>query len=130
MRGMRALLLVLLMALLPLRGWVGDAMALGIGTLPHAQAAAAPHRGEPASPCHDQAQMPAHADSLEATLAHDHADGGCADCALCQICHGLALAVSVPALPDTERAQPALPQPPARFASAEPRRHTRPPIAS
>ncbi len=126
MRAMRAVWIALLIALLPLRGWVGDAMALGLAPAMAVPAAVADAE-EP--PCH-HAALPAHAgESAPALGLHVHDGAGCADCAACQICHTVALAIAVPALPAVERALPAPPRVPVRFVSAEPRRDTRPPIA-
>jgi len=121
---MRTFWLALLVALLPLRGWMGDAMALGLAPAWAAPAAVADAE-EP--PCH-HAALPAHVGEPAPEL-HAHDGAGCADCAACQICHTVALAISVPGLQPGERALPAPPHVPVRFVSAESRRDTRPPIA-
>lgn len=104
---MRIFILALLIALLPLRGWVGDSMAMGPGG--PASAAAAARTGEP--PCHAQA----------AAAPADHADGHAASGPqgdhshpLCELCHGPALAASLP-LPTSDGAL----APPPRVALVE-----------
>jgi hypothetical protein len=93
---MRTLLLALLIALLPLRGWMGDAMAMEpvhSATMQHT--ASAPHAEEPC-PTHAHA-MPmddgaVDASSIDADLLAGHAPG-CDDCKVCQLCHGTALSL-------------------------------------
>lgn len=93
MHPMRPLLLALLVALLPLRGWVGDAMATGmlvqhIGMAQHAanRSDAAPaahpeaHTATPVADCHGQAA------SAEQTDSAQH------NCAACNLCHSASFA--------------------------------------
>lgn len=90
---MRHVLLALLVALLPLRGWVGDAMATGmlmqhIGAAQHAKhntdAAPAAHlealSATPVADCHGQAASDEQKDSPQ----HN--------CAACTLCHSANLA--------------------------------------
>lgn len=135
---MRAVWIALLIALLPLRGWVGDAMALSMleahgaaAVVAAADAVIAPHD----QPTHDHnghhdhgsphaapAQADARADS-------DHGPAGAQAHLLCEVCNGPVLsppasAVVVTAIehaPRVERQQ--------RFASLAPRQPTKPPIA-
>lgn len=104
---MRHLLLALLIVLLPLRGWLGDAMATSMATAPlqHQQSAmeviaghghepgAASHSGHevashaPAQALHDCAEQ---ADEQSAQAGNAH-DGHCNTCEACQACHTVAL---------------------------------------
>lgn len=102
----RALLMLwLVLALLPLRGWAGLAMHL-----PATEAAA------PAAPCH-----------AEATASTAGDDALNAVCSLCELCHG---AMLWPALQFPEPDRPAqrwLAAAPAQAPSAEPGQLFRPP---
>lgn len=132
---MRRLLLALLIALLPLRGWVADAMALPAPTAsalvsiaedhhltlgkghfePETAAVAVFHAG-----CHDQ--------TLAA--AADDADAGtAAGCSTCTLCHSAVIApLLAPRLP-IGQLPAARPAPAARFASAAPAPGFKPPIS-
>lgn len=96
---MRVLLLALMITLLPLRSWVGDVMAMEqvSAAMGHAHGAA------PSADHHDRAPCQGHDGGPHATPAMDHdsphADGDCASCTACQICHAVALAgMPTPAL--------------------------------
>lgn len=133
---MRALWIALLIALLPLRGWVGDAMALSMlaapGGHPVQQAGAAgpcPH-AEPAA-AHAGA---AHVESANADHRHVQGDAAPDNNAghqhlACDLCNGPALQASAT---DSPRGQ-ASPGPQVlraeRFASLAPRQQHKPPIA-
>lgn len=107
---MRHLLLALMIALLPLRGWVGDAMAMEMMASAlnhHAENATdfvapgaettgaktgfdAPTRDMAHADCPGHAAMASGSDT-PANSQH-HADAAdCATCAACQICHTVAL---------------------------------------
>lgn len=133
---MRHLLIALLIALLPVRGWVGDAMALAVQSQP---AGAAAHAGCPDhapptwSPSAEHAQT-AHAmadmaaDSSAEHLTEPHGDGSHQH-KTCDICNGPAMAAPAPVLPapsttHTQHASPAL-----TFASSELPRSAKPPIS-
>ena len=101
---MRVLLLALMIALLPLRGWVGDAMALDLAGPHHAAATAAPqaalpdcHTGHDAHAAHMAPASPADQASDSA-----QADDDCGSCSLCQICHSVVLASVLPPLPSLQ----------------------------
>ncbi len=136
---MRHLLFAVLIALLPLRGWVGDAMAtqMAAGQIQHqaAQSAAETSHlhedvemahtghaiGTPA--LHDCAEQPADGDGSHA------ADGHCETCAACQACHTVALTPAVPDLMPHFSAS-TLPLPAAdSFASADAALRQKPPIS-
>jgi len=139
---MRHLLLALLIALLPLRGWVGDAMAtqMAAGQLQHQQTQAA----SPASHGHE-AMDAMHAGHEEASTEvsvtlHDcagpadessshAADGHCETCAACQACHTVALSPTAPGVMPAFSA-PTLPRPATdSFASADAALRQKPPIS-
>jgi hypothetical protein len=140
MAAMHRWLLVLLVALLPLRGWVGDAMA---GQMLQQQLAAAVAAMPAGSGDHVGAN--AHEDCMghEAPVAGAdamaHADAGvaldgspaadCPTCASCQACSSVALASVAPAPIAARFSQP----PPASFdrahASAERTSAFKPPIS-
>jgi hypothetical protein len=120
---MRHLLLALLIALLPLRGWVGDAMAtqMAAGHIQHSQTQ---QYSQQHGQQHDAAKTiaddqdnmlaAAHFDHEEATQAlqaaepdcagHNTgesihaADGHCESCAACQACNAVALSLTGPDL--------------------------------
>ncbi|MDH6165829.1 hypothetical protein M2282_000957 [Variovorax boronicumulans] len=137
---MRTLLLALMIALLPIRGWLGDAMAVEMvrHSLPAASVVA-----EEASPAPVAADAHCHeamnaADSGMSAMAH-HDDGsstshgtdhqGCGTCTVCQVCHTVALGGTL--LIDIVHGAPQAPPAAhaARFASAEPVPGLKPPIS-
>lgn len=144
---MRTLLLALMIALLPLRGWLGDAMAVEMvkHSLPVAASASASMATAAAEAhCHEameagdhggmDMQMSAGTDMPDSSAhaTHDSAGAdhqGCGTCTACQVCHTVALG-GMP-LVDTVHSAPQAP--PAahasRFASAEPAQGLKPPIS-
>jgi hypothetical protein len=132
MAAMHRWLLVLLVALLPLRGWVGDAMA---GQMLQQQLAAAV-AAVPAGQGHHPGAN-AHADCMghqapaaDAGVALDGSPtADCPTCASCQACSSVALASVAPAPMAARFSQP----PPASFdrahASAERASAFKPPIS-
>ncbi len=143
--SMRHWLLVLMIALLPLRGWAAATMA---GQMPAAHAAAAmqaetAHAGAPShqgAGSHKAAALmpdcPEHAAaSAEPVMAAGanadttQASGDCHSCTSCQICHTVAATVNaaLPALTFSPHALPA--EGGASFASAQPAQGLKPPIS-
>lgn len=136
---MRRLLLALMILLLPLRGWLGDAMAMELAVpamqavaVHAAEAETAHHAGfghqadAAAPPCHEDAQ------AAPATAHHgsEHPAGhGHGHCTACQICHSVAAThrAATPAVLAPRHAAPGTA--PARFASAELRGVAKPPIS-
>jgi len=116
---MRFWFVVLLMALLPLRGWAGDAMAVSMATDP-APAAALVAAADCHGAGHDTPDMHHGQDS--------HEDHGTAHL-LCDVCNGPAMTPA--ALLAAGDARPHSLHIPTRvaFASEAPRRGVRPPIA-
>ena len=96
---MRRFFLILMIALLPLRGWVGDAMAMEM-LVQHPiamQNIAASADKSSASDLFDtemQAECPGHAESTTPASDTDNTSGTrpnhCGSCPLCQICHTVA----------------------------------------
>ncbi|MES2975365.1 MAG: hypothetical protein V4757_17245 [Pseudomonadota bacterium] len=146
---MRHWLLILMIALLPLRGWAAATMA---GQMPTAHAAAAmqaetAHAGAPShqgAGTHKAAALmpdcPEHAaasaEPATAAAPADAADtdttqasGDCHSCTSCQICHTVAATVNaaLPALTFSPHALPA--EGGASFASAQPAQGLKPPIS-
>ena len=92
---MRALIIVLLLVLTPLRGWAADSMAVqmatqGLGSTPAAhEAQASP--ADPAIHCAGMADH--HADAAASDGDEDTTNNGnpCNNCAACQVCATVAL---------------------------------------
>jgi len=125
---MRRWLLILMVALLPLRGWVGDAMAaqmLGQQLAAIESVAESAHRERATG--HFDSKDAAH-DCHSAAPVADPAEGSCASCVQCQVCSALVLpsrvgpgaAVEARGLPATEGVH---------FASAPRAPVFKPPIA-
>lgn len=118
---MRLLIIACLLAILPLRGWVADAMALSQLLLPT-------HSASLQAPCPDHAAMASHdgalavtADTTDAPPAHSHAS--------CEVCHGPAMLVNAPpVLSPGVQASPVITRA-VRFVSSEAERRIKPPIA-
>jgi hypothetical protein len=113
---MRHRFLARLIALLPLRGWVGDVMAAQMSTAALAQPAAvmqhhAPHdaAADPAMTQH--ADCPGHAMAQADVAAGHDADSSndehsCNSCTVCQLCHTPALLVEAAQPPAAPRSVP------------------------
>lgn len=135
---MRTLLLALMIALLPIRGWLGDAMAVEMvrHSLPAAEAVVTAAAGIAESHCHEAMEaentghdMAAMHDSGSDSQSHGTDHANCGTCVACQVCHTVALG-GMP-LVDTPHAAPQAPPAAhaARFASAEPVLGLKPPIS-
>ena len=115
---MRFVLLALMIALLPLRAWLGDSMAMQGSPQPKnaikivAGTANPTRAGTTISlnsdmspmPCHEAASDKSHpsGNSVVSTSANAgdlSAHGDCGDCSLCQVCHSVALTSVINALP-------------------------------
>ncbi len=125
---MRRWFFVFLILLLPLRGWVGDAMAMqmalpgphgpGTGAIEHAGAASdRAHAAASAIVLAAEGDCGGH---TAAQGADDEMDAAhCEACAMCQTCHTLAVLL-LPELLAAAQASPALPQTGLQgFASAD-----------
>jgi hypothetical protein len=130
---MRALFLALMIALLPLRGWVGDAVALDmLSAAFHAPTNAIKSVAANAHPADHGDQLDAHhADCAghSMTAAAATSDAHCASHADCQLCHSVALAPLPLRLAPTVLPVALPPLALAGFVSAEPSRGFKPPIA-
>jgi len=118
---MRHLLLALLIALLPIRSWMGDAMAVAM-------------LAAPAHAMHHTASDTDHAMGSEHAMAGDHhadmQDSGSEHThKSCEVCNGPAMALSIPAVPTLAPLHGVLVPPAERFASSEPHRGIKPPIS-
>jgi len=133
---MRTAWIVLLLALLPLRGWVGDAMALSMlgagghaapaALIADAHRAAVDHTGHAGHPGHGP--MTAMAPMADHN-GHGNDDAGANAHLLCEVCNGPVLNLSAPALAFTPVEHVRLAERALHFASLAPRQHTKPPIA-
>lgn len=128
---MRRWLLVLLIALLPLRAWLGEAMAadmLAQHAAPVAAQQSASAHGA-AGDCAGHHAKPGDAGSAAGPQAQSGEGLDAANCAACQVCSTMALAFRQPQVsaPDFGAAPPV----PAAFtfASAEPAPADKPPIS-
>jgi hypothetical protein len=126
---MRHLLLALMIALLPIRGWMGDAMALAMLTAP----AQAMHQTASGT---DHAMATDHANGHDhgATAMTDHSagmqDGGGEHThKSCEVCNGPAMALSAPDVPALPALHGMLAPPAEHFISSEPHRGIKPPIS-
>ncbi len=126
---MRHWFLVLMIALLPLRGWVGDAMAVDMLAQPaHATMAMGDHGADHAGDhgaghgeAHAQCACDEHAAATDMGADHQHT--------ACDVCNVPALAMSVPGLQMPPAASTQLAVPAERFASSEPQQGIKPPIS-
>jgi len=117
----RVLVLLLLVCLLPLRAWAGDAMAFAHAhAQPTASVAHAAQAGEASTHCHEQATADA--------AAHPQAPNSHAPaCSGCDICHSQVACDSALAWLASPLPAPPLAQGPLHFASALPLPHFKPP---
>jgi hypothetical protein len=147
---MRRWLLILMVALLPLRGWVGDVMAMEMaaGSMAHAgpstqiapnsianyqESSGTQALFDSESVSQKHADCPGHAEAAgaetDASAAADSGHDGCSACTTCQVCHSVALAGVVEPPPsnalhfETPRTSETA------FASALPARGDKPPIS-
>lgn len=131
---MRFFVLLLLVLLLPLRGGMGDAMAISAAPTEHALQDCAGHSGSAKAHtqnthAHDtHANEQVHAD-LAAEPVATTVKADCDACSACQTCHAVALvfsAAEVSALPAPHAAPAAVGL---QFASAPAARDQKPPIS-
>lgn len=95
---MRRWLLILVIVLLPVRGWLGEAMA---GQMHHAPTGAHLHASatvqEAPSGADHGCDQHAHASGAQDAQAQPQADAGTPTCASCQVCSAVALSPAGPA---------------------------------
>lgn len=127
---MRHLLLALMIVLLPIRGWMGDAMALSMLAAP---AQAEHHQAAPGTDHAAHAQGGHHQDAaaMADPGAGPHHDGGAGGHThkSCEVCNGPAMALSVPAVPALSLRHGLLALRAERFLSSEPHQGIKPPIS-
>ena len=138
---MRRCLYILLILLLPLRGWVGDAMATQMALPAFAAHGMAANGGAPTDHAAQPRQLHLTPASAAVQLSAGDCDGHgavsdpgnpddgshCGECAACQTCNALAV-LWVAEVPEAGQLRPALPQPVvAGFTSAERARILKPP---
>jgi len=106
-RDMRLFVLALMMVLLPLRGWTGDAMATDMASQQMYQTTASKadaHEGHQNHEAHSNHANHETLTEVTASSAHglshadfdqthdaDHSAGTCESCSVCQACHNVAL---------------------------------------
>lgn len=127
---MRVLILALMIALLPLRSWAGDVMAMELAT----QSLASGHAPAALADCHQghgeaAGHAPSHTAAPAAGTAGEAGSADCGTCTSCQICHSVALTAVLPqaVAPVLPAMAPQSSQP--RYASAEPAPGFKPPIS-
>jgi hypothetical protein len=139
---MRHLVLALMIALLPIRGWVGEVMATDMASSKATQrqnatkmvaahahgAGAGDHFGHASTDAPAPAAAPdcaGHGTQESNPMADAHGES----CTVCQACHTVALFPMIPAMP-SPMASPSVPRSPAtRFASAIAAPGQKPPIS-
>lgn len=138
---MRHLMLALMIALLPIRGWVGDVMATEMAShkpaqlqdatemlAAHAYGTGAEGHFDHLTAAASSAQPAADCAGHGAAESGPVADVHCDSCTVCQACHTVALSPLIPA-GHAVMAAPALPRaPPDHFASAFSALGQKPPI--
>ena len=125
---MRHLLLALMIALLPIRGWMGDAMALSMLVVPaqtmhHQAASGTDHAG------HAQGQDLGASGMTDQSAGLQQDDSGEHTHKSCEVCNGPAMALSVPTVPALSPQHGLLTPPAERFVSSEPHQGIKPPIS-
>ncbi len=118
---MRTLLFAVLIALLPLRAWMGDAMAVSMLPVQAAPAAAAQADAPPPCPDHATAASADHGGSTADAADHRHA--------ACDVCNGPVLAQTVHRDQAPALRHGLLEAPAERFASSVPLPGIKPPIS-
>lgn len=144
---MRRLMLVLMIALLPIRGWVGDVMATEMVSV-HVNAAGIAATADVSkadrlpsgmnqvmgghSECDGHMATSPALDSLTtapSTEPRAATDDSCSTCTTCQVCHTVAVAADSVATTAVPGAHTTVARPEARFASAEAALGFKPPIS-
>ena len=129
---MRRFVLILMLVLLPLRGWVGEAMAMDmlaqsafaiqkVATFAHHTSASSTFDAEVQAHCNEA--------SPETAATTDPGASPCGTCPLCQMCHTVAAPAPLGTMPTPwlPHAQPTTGH--ARFASAPAAFALKPPIS-
>lgn len=138
---MRPLFFALMIALLPLRGWMGDAMAMEMASQQifamqsiasnEESTGASGHlhvnSEEPHTECHGHAGAAADVNVSESpdSAMHDH----CNTCGACQICHTIAVTAMTGMMVESAMPHVLRPAGGIQFASAVSAPHLKPPIS-
>ena len=126
---MRHLLLALMIALLPLRGWVGDVMAAQMTSTVLSQSATESHHGMDDATRHVMAEA-SDCSGHQAGASEDaSAQADCSTCTVCQICHSVALTPLLMSLPSAMLPGGQVQTSHVHFASAERAPGFKPPIS-
>lgn len=129
--AMRHWILAVLIALLPLRGWVGDAMAMQMLGL-NAPAVADEHRDRQDHPAALEAAHTGHAASIasHSPIASDHVDSDASHSHIaCDLCNGPAMALGEASATAPNTTHPRLVFTSDSFASATLPQGVKPPIS-
>jgi hypothetical protein len=130
---MRHLLLALLIALLPLRAWVGDAMAVSMLAQPAANTAeqvhCQDHLGSAPQAMAAQPSHGAHVMSAQSESTADHQHPQDHPHSVCDVCNGPALVLSLLLASHVPQAHTVLTPPAERFASVALQQGIKPPIS-
>ncbi len=131
-RPFRSCAVFLIMSLLLIRSWAGDAMAIDMVNAAHTPAAAMVMADEDHAatdvvmPCHEMA---------DGAVAHAKTDGSshtadsCGTCTVCQLCHSTAMTALASPLPAFDPPQTVPRAALLVFSSAEPQQGFKPPIS-
>src|SRR6218665_2170121 len=149
-RPFRSCVVLILMSLLLVRSWAGDAMAIGMMQMRHTPASVAMamadghHAGtETAMPCNEMASSQASDTTPMHDMSHDasheamhnttdgnsHTADSCGTCTVCQVCHSTAMAALASPLPAFDQPQTVPRAALNFFSSAEPQQGFKPPIS-
>lgn len=131
---MRRWLLIFMIALLPLRGWASDAMAMSLSVMATTSQAAAPCHGPHAEAVsmngmalHSSGPVDVHPGMAHGQQGDDSASH--TTCNACDICNVPAMALTAPSARSSALAIAHAIPVCERFASAVPQRGSKPPIA-
>jgi hypothetical protein len=138
---MRLIFLFLVIAMLPMRAWLGDVAAMQMVTTPASNMEIAANNINPIEadgtlsfnaeavkrPCHDAASAAGHPADLT-TLTGPATYGNCVQCSTCQGCHSVALAPIMHPLPMLALPRQLVHSDHALFASVPRAPHLKPPI--
>jgi len=127
---MRHFLIALMIALLPVRGWVGEAMAFSMQANPASPAAHAgcPDHAPPSASLTAQPTPPLF-EMVNLVADADTTDDGTHQHSACDICNGPAMAASATGLLALTTMHPQHASRVERFASSELRQGVKPPIS-
>ena len=147
---MRRWLLIVMVALLPIRGWVGDAMAMEMASTAAAHASSSQHLATLFIANHEDgartyapfdmkmaaeghADCPGHAEAMptgpDASTAAESGHDACNACTSCQVCHTVALAATDDVSASNVQHFATPPTLSSPFVSAPPARGFKPPIS-